>query len=259
MRGIPLALGAALIASLAFNLVLYRDSAQEVDPSEERSRGREAVSTTVPSSLPATSGRAAPTADSSQLLAEIRQLRADLAASRGSSSSAPVSTPGEKPPVRKAADELPPAIALDPVIMNALAERDATRQASSRFWRDLDRVYEVKDAIGVVKFREVMSRLTADFLGMDGSGGTAFVSASTQAADELDRAEIERKETDAKLRGSVADRDTRKRLEEGMETRYLEQKQAAIGRLEPYLRGTPFQLDLKGKSGSRWVEYLRGR
>ncbi len=259
MRGIPLAIGAALVASLAFNLVLYRGSTQKDDPSEERPRGREAVSPTVPISSPAAAGRAAPMADSGQLLAEIRQLRADLAATRGTPFSTPPSTPGEKPPSRKVADELPPAIALDPVIMNALAERDATRQASSRFWRDLDRVLEVKDAIGVVKFREVMSRLTADFLGLDGSGGTAFVSASTQAADELDRAEGERKEMDAKLRASAADRETRKRLEEGMETRYVEQRQAATGRLEPYFRGTPFQLDLKGKSGSRWMEYLRGR
>jgi len=259
MRGFPLALGAALIASLAFNLVLSRRSAPEDDPSEDRPRGREAVSTIVPASWPGPAGRAAPNADSSQLLAEIRQLRADLAAARGTSLSVPASTASERPPVRKAADELPPAIALDPVIMNALAERDATRQASSRFWRDLDRVYEVKDAIGVAKFREVMSRLTADFLGLDATGGIAFVTASTQAADELDRAETERKETDAKLRASVVDRDTRKRLEEGMDSRHAEQRQAAVARLEPYLRGTPFQPDLKGKSGNRWMEYLRGR
>ena len=254
MRGFPLALGAALLASLAFNLVLFRSSSLEEGP-----RGREPVSTSVPASSPGPAGRAAPMLDSSPLLMEIRQLRADLAAARGASPSAPSPTATERPPSRKIAEEFPPAIAQDPVIMSALAERDATRQASSKFWRDLDRVYEVKDAIGVVKFREVMSRLTADFLGLDATGAIAFVTASTQAAEELDRAELDRKETDAKLRASAVDRETRKRLEEGMDTRYAEQKQVAIGRLEPYLRGTPFQLDLKGKSGNRWMEYLRSR
>lgn len=259
MRGYPLALGATLVASLAFNLVLFRRSASEEDPSGDRVRVREGVSTSVPASLPGPAGRATSVAEASPLLAEIRQLRADLAAARGTLPSTPSSTSNDRPPARKVADELPPAIAQDPVIMSALAERDATRQASSRFWRDLDRVYEVKDAIGVVKFREVMSRLTADFLGLDATGAIAFVTASTQAAEELDRADVERKETDAKLRTSAVDRETRKRLEEGMDTRHAEQKQAAIARLEPYLRGTPFQLDLKGKSGNRWMEYLRGR
>jgi hypothetical protein len=256
MRGIPLALAAALAVSLAFNLAFYRRSAAEDAAPEAKPR---ATSSTGPSpSLPA-AAPASTSGHSSQLLAELRQLRAELAASRGTPSTSPSASASERPALRKAPEEFSPAIAQDPVVMNALAERDLTRQASSRFWRDLDRVYEVKDAIGVPKFREVMARLTADFLGLNASTADSFVFASTQAVQELDRAEADRKETEAKLKAVATDRDTRKRLEDGMETRYAEQKQSAYARLDPFLRGTMFQLDQKGKQGGRWMEYFRGR
>src|SRR5438105_7755037 len=123
MRGIPLALAVALVASLAFNAVLYRRTTDPEGPIERKTGGREtsAPMSAAPALAPATPG-------SAQLLAEIRQLRAELATARPAEG---VSSAGERAPSRKAQEELPPAIAQDPVVLNALAERDAIRHGLS--------------------------------------------------------------------------------------------------------------------------------
>src|SRR5262245_6230853 len=142
MRGIPLALAAALLASLAFNLVLYRRAAEDDVLPEHRPRQASAALPDAP--LPSAPPASSPVS-SSQLLTEIRQLRAELAAARGTPSSPSPAPSGDRPSSRKAPEEFPPAIALDPVVMNALAERDATRHASSRCCRDLNRVFLVTE------------------------------------------------------------------------------------------------------------------
>lgn len=256
MKILALALGGALAISVLLNMVLA-GKVSRLDEAETgpRSRARETA-------VPARNGSPIPAASEGSnalLLQEIRQLRREVAELKGQAASEEA---GSSPAAVVAADapsDLPAWILNDPVVAGALAERTAARQASRKYWWDLERVGDLKSSIGLGKARELGAKLTAEYMGLDAGTQSSFVAAALQAAQELDRAYAERRDAEAKLKAEVPDKEARKRLESEVDARYDEQRRTSLARLEPFFTSDPRHQEIRGRLTGRWWDYMRSR
>lgn len=256
MRMVTILLGAGFGVSSLFNMVLYGKLAriQEAEQAFSRARPRDSASAGAPARYEPRPAPRAEAGDPSDLVEEVRQLRRDVAALRGNADNSPGTPPSADVPA-----DLPAWLVNDPAVARALEERAAQRQASRKYWTDMERVMDLKASVGVPKARELAAKLTAEYLGLDGGNTPAFMAASIQASQEIERADAERRDSIAKVKATNPDRDTRKRLEDEIDARYDQVKKTSLSRLDPYLGADPRHQELKSRLSGRWWDFMRAR
>jgi hypothetical protein len=238
-------LGAALLVSVLANAVMYRRIQEPASPARPmpagHARALEARSPAAP----------APTSDPA--LVEINPEPAPAALP------APEAARAEPPPAAPSAlKDLPDWMAKDPEISAALEQREHERAAVQKYWRDLGRLLDVRQAIGLPRFREAVARLTADYLGFDANTGAAFASAAVRVGQEAERIEAERRDAIAKARAAAPDKETRKRLEDEIDTRADQQRKAALANLDPFWTPAARHQEFRQKPLWKWLEYMDG-
>lgn len=180
--------------------------------------------------------------------AEPRPLPARAAIPRAEERPAPVLPEVSLPPVeRREAPAvragLPAAALRDPAVAEILAREEKLEG----LWSDLVRLSRLGRALEAGKYRELVCRVTAERLGLD--AGT-LQAAALDAVRDVDRVQREMEQAFLALPEDLEPSAFEAREEE-IRKRYLDSRNAALGRLEVVLAGTP----LASRAGD-WIDYL---
>jgi hypothetical protein len=222
-----IALGAALALSMLVNAVALGRIVRGPDPAPARPIAR-------PVQPPPAAG------DLSEVLAEFRLLRSDLA--RRSEPGRPAGSPAFAPP-----PDLPRAAAADPEVARILADEEKLQG----LWKDLVKLSRLGRSLSAAKYRELVTRVTAEFLGADPA---AFHETAMAAFQGVERA---RREMDAAFVSLPEDLEPalRERREEEARERYLAQSRAALAPLDRHLGDLPAHERFRQQK-SEWLDYL---
>lgn len=178
MKGAAIVLTLALVGSATANVVLVQRlktarpaaSLAATDPAPRS--GGAAPSTP---SAPASSDR------SDQILAELTNLRAEVADLKSRISGA---GPAPMAVGDGARTDGAPGRTTNPKLAGILAEQEKM----SSFWKDVGKVSRAKKSLKPEEFKSTMIDLAADFLGLQGGARTNFQQAALTAAAEMERA-----------------------------------------------------------------------
>ncbi len=191
-------------------------------------------------------------ADNSEILKELRALRGEVASIReGRGSSSTAHPGGSNPPGVTDTSDLPPSVTGDPAVAKLLAEQEAL----NKLWKDLQKVSALQKSLGDEKYRQLVTKMTAEFLGLDASTRPAFETAATQMISELDAAAKAMQESYKTITYDQKDPGSYQRQYSEITKRYNESRKAAESRLDPYFttaaRHTQFKQNLQ-----TWGWYL---
>lgn len=179
-------------------------------------------------------------ADLTSIAAELRALRADVAALRdGKSGTTGGGRPGIGEPAHPGkgvdAGDLPDSITSDPAVAKLLKEQEAL----NKLWGDLGKLSQLQKSLGDEKHRQLVMKLTAEFLGLDGSAKAGFETAANQMMAELDAAAKTMQDAYKTIPYDQKDPQAWQRHYEEVQKRYNESRKAAESRLDAYLTNSP--------------------
>jgi hypothetical protein len=178
-------------------------------------------------------------ADLSSIAAELKALRNDVAALREGKPAPAGGRPGigdaSHPGKGIDAGDLPDSITSDPAVAKLLKEQEAL----NKLWGDLGKLSQLQKSLGDEKHRQLVMKLTAEFLGLDASAKTGFETAANQMMAELDTAAKTMQEAYKQIPYDQKDPQAWQRHYEEVQKRYNESRKAAESRLDAYLTNSP--------------------
>ena len=172
-------------------------------------------------------------ADNSEILKELRALRSEVASIREGRGSATGGTHsnGHNPPGVTDTNDLPPSVTGDPAVAKLLAEQEAL----NKLWKDLQKVSGLQKSLGEEKYRQLVTKMTAEFLGLDDAHKSGFETAAGQMISELDAAAKAMQEAYKTMTYDQKDPNSYQRQYAEVTKRYNEARKTAESRLDPYL------------------------
>jgi hypothetical protein len=176
--------------------------------------------------------------------------------------------PEERSPLRAAIPSLAAAESVPPGQVEAetkpagilgelpdLASRRALRHAEQDFWDDLGTLLDVRSKVEPAKYRETVSALTAEYLGLDPSRRSAFDETSAQATEEIAQAWKIRNEAIVAVPEGLS-AEARAEEERQIQERYEQAKAQASSRVESLLGDSPRHEHFRLKLGE-WIDAVR--
>jgi len=131
----------------------------------------------------------------------------------------------------------------------------ALRHAEEDFWEDLGALLERRSTLEPAKYREKVSDLTAEYLGLDPSRAALFDRTAAGTTEEIGRAWKRRNESIEALSGSIS-LDERERQERQIQEDYETAKVQAVAPLESLLGDSPRHESFRRRLGD-WVDAVR--
>jgi hypothetical protein len=160
---------------------------------------------------------------------------------------------GSVVPVRQAAEISVGAFPAPP--MPFPESKRALRHAEEDFWEDLGALLEARSKMEPAKYREKVSALTADYLGLDTARAAVFDRTAAGATEEIGRAWKLRNESVEALSDTLS-RDLRERRELEIQEAYEAAKVRAIVPLESLLESSPRHERFRTRLGE-WLDAVR--
>jgi len=136
-----------------------------------------------------------------------------------------------------------------------LASQRALRHAEQDFWDDLGTLLEARSKVEPAKYRETVSALTGEYLGLDPSRRAVFDETSAQATEEIAQAWKIRNEAIVALPESIG-AEARAEKEQQIQESYEQAKAQASSRVESLLGNSPRHEHFRLKLGE-WIDAVR--
>jgi hypothetical protein len=187
------------------------------------------------SAAPSIASDAPIAADNGAILNELRQLRSDVAALRDGkgSSGSPVHAPGQ--PGAADLSDLPPSVASDPAVAKLLAEQEVL----NKLWKDLGKLSALQKSLGDEKYKQLVMRMTGDFLGLDAAARAGFEAASAQMMSEYESATKTLQDATKTMTYDQKDPGVYQRQYAELMKHYNDSRKIAETRLDSYLTSAP--------------------
>lgn len=249
MRKSTLVLGALLgISALVNILALSRLSQRPDAPAKSDRKSSGAVA----GSREAEKVYISDNADTRAILKELREMRAELASLKGggSADSDLASADGVQPRVAGGSD-LPAAVRDDPALMELMREQEAL----GKLWKDLGKLWGLQKSLGDAKYKDLVLKVTSDFLQIDPGQAAAFASAAERMQQELEAAMKEYQEAYKGITWDQNDKESWQRVYKELSDKYQARQKQAMSQLDGLLGDSPRHKQFREQAAT-WAYYL---
>lgn len=191
-------------------------------------------------------------ADTRAILKELREMRAEIAQIKSGGGTDLADVDGVQPRgAQGAGSDLPAAVRDDPALVELMREQEAL----GKLWKDLGKLWGLQKSLGDQKYKDLVLKVTADFLQIDPGQAQAFASAAERMQQELEDAMKEYQEAYKGITWDPNDKDQWQRTYKELSDRYQARQKQAMAQLDGLLGNSPRHQQFKEQAAT-WAYYL---